>query len=58
MQSVDHTKLHNHIVQKAFDVTGAFLNETQRQQLFQNKVDRAQEALRLRTLNPIYRTDR
>jgi hypothetical protein len=58
MQSVDHTKLHNHIVQKAFDATSAVLNETQRQQLFRNKVERAQEALRLRKLNPIYRTER
>ena len=42
MQTVDHTKLHNTIVQKAFDATSAFLTEEQKLKLFQNKVDRAQ----------------
>ena len=41
MHSVDHTKLHNTIVQKAFDATSAFLTEEQKLKLFQNKIDRA-----------------
>ena len=45
MQSVDHTKLHNTIVQKAFDATSAFLTKEQTQQLFQNKIERAQAML-------------
>jgi two-component sensor histidine kinase len=45
MQSVDHTKLHNQIVQKAFDATSAFLTKEQTQQLFQNKIDRARAML-------------
>jgi hypothetical protein len=45
MQSVDHTKLHNAIVQKAFDATSAFLTKEQTQQLFQNKIKRAQAML-------------
>ena len=58
MQSVDHTKLHNHIVQKAFEVSSAFLTDAQAKQLFQSKVERAEEALKLRSLNPIFRTER
>ncbi len=48
MQSVDHTKLHNHIVQKAFDASSAFLSEEQKLKLFQNKIDRAAEMLEQR----------
>jgi hypothetical protein len=46
MQSVDHTKLHEAIVQKAFDATSAFLTKEQTQQLFQNKIDRATAMIR------------
>lgn len=48
MQSVDHTKLHNHIVQKAFDASSAFLTEEQKLKLFQNKIDRAAEMIKAR----------
>jgi hypothetical protein len=53
MQSVDHTKLHNQIVQKAFDATSAFLTKEQTQQLFQNKIKRAQAMLECRTRMPV-----
>ena len=59
MQSVDHTKLHNQIVQKAFDVSSAVLTESQKAQLFQNKVQRAQAMLNCQTRLPVpTRTER
>jgi hypothetical protein len=59
MQSVDHTKLHNQIVQKAFDATSAFLTKEQKQQLFQSKIERAQAMLECRTRMPVAaRTER
>lgn len=59
MQSVDHTKLHNAIVQKAFDATSAFLTKEQTQQLFQNKIERAQAMLEAPSRLPIaWHTDR
>ena len=54
MQSVDHTKLHDHIVQKAFDATSAFLTEEQKAKLFQNKIDRAQAMIDSRTQDRLY----
>lgn len=54
MQSVDHTKLHDHIVQKAFDATSAFLTEEQKRKLFQNKIDRAQAMLESRDKESLY----
>lgn len=45
MQTVDHTKLHDTIVQKAFDVSKVFLTDEQKKQLFQNKINRAQAML-------------
>jgi hypothetical protein len=58
MQSVDHTKLHNQIVQKAFDATSAFLTKEQKQQLFQNKIERARAMLESQTrLSVPTRTD-
>ena len=53
MQSVDHTKLHNQIVQKAFDATSAFLTKEQTQQLFQNKVERARAMLEAQQRLPV-----
>ena len=53
MQSVDHTKLHNQIVQKAFDATSAFLTKEQTQQLFQNKIKRAQDMLEAPSRLPV-----
>lgn len=53
MQSVDHTKLHEAIVQKAFDATSAFLTKEQTQQLVQNKINRARSMLDSRTHLPM-----
>jgi len=58
MQSVDHTKLHDTIVQKAFDVSSAFLTAEQREKLFQNKIDRARAMLQDKTRVPTLRTER
>lgn len=48
MHTVDHTRLHDHIVQKAFDASSAFLSEEQKLKLFQNKINRAAEMLEQR----------
>ena len=59
MQSVDHTKLHDTIVQKAFDATSAFLTKEQTQQLFQNKIERARAMLESPSRLPVtWHTDR
>jgi len=39
--SIDYTKLNDQIVKQAYDHTSFFLNEDQKQRLFQNKIDRA-----------------
>jgi hypothetical protein len=49
MQSVDHTKLHEAIVQKAFDATSAFLTKEQTERLFRNKIERAQAMIDARS---------
>ena len=59
MHTVNHTKLHDHIVQKAFDATSAFLTEEQKLKLFQNKIDRARAMLESKSRLPVQtRTDR
>ncbi len=59
MQSVDHTKLHEAIVQKAFDVSSMVLTEAQKARLFQNKIDRARTMLESSTRLPVQtRTER
>jgi len=59
MQSVDHTKLHEAIVQKAFDATSAFLTKEQTQQLVQNKINRARSMLDAPSRLPVaWHTDR
>ena len=55
MHTVDHTKLHDHIVQKAFDASSAFLSEEQKLKLFQNKIDRAQAMLDAQKKERLYR---
>ena len=55
MQTVDHTRLHNTIVQKAFDATSAFLTEEQKLKLFQNKIDRAQAMIDAQNKRGLYR---
>lgn len=58
MQSVDHTKLHDTIVQKAFDATSAFLTKEQTERLFQNKIERAQAMIEAQSKMPVpTRTD-
>ena len=57
MQTVDHTRLHNTIVQKAFDATSAFLTEEQKLKLFQNKIDRAQAMLEAQKKERLYSWD-
>ena len=44
--SIDYTKLNDQIVRQAYDHTSAFLTEVQKQQLFQNKIDRAAAMIR------------
>jgi len=59
MQSVDHTKLHEAIVQKAFDVSSVFLTESQKELLFKNKIERAKTMLEAQSRMPVpARTER
>jgi len=44
--SIDYKKLNDAIVKQAYDVSSAFLTEAQKQQLFQNKIDRASAMIR------------
>lgn len=44
--TIDYTKLNDRIVQQAYDVSSAFLTETQVKKLFQNKIDRAAAMIR------------
>ena len=44
--TIDYTKLNEKIVRQAYDASSAFLTETQRQRLFQNKIDRAAAMIR------------
>jgi gamma-glutamyl phosphate reductase len=46
--SIDYKKLNDQIVKQAYNHTQAFLNEDQKKQLFQNKIDRAEIMLRAR----------
>ena len=44
--SIDYTKLNDRIVKQAYDVSTAFLTESQVRKLFQNKIDRAAAMIR------------
>jgi hypothetical protein len=44
--SIDYGKLNDQIVKQAWDHTSVFLNEAQKQRLFQNKIDRAAAMIR------------
>ena len=44
--TIDYEKLNERIVRQAYDASSAFLTETQRQRLFQNKIDRAAAMIR------------
>jgi hypothetical protein len=54
---IDYTKLNDRIVKQAFDATSAFLTEEQKQKLFQNKIDRAEQMIAARAAI-YYQTDR
>jgi hypothetical protein len=43
---IDYKKLNDQIVKQAYDATSAFLTEAQRQELFQNKINRAATMIR------------
>jgi hypothetical protein len=44
--SIDYEKLNDQIVKQAWDYSSVFLNDAQKQQLFQNKIDRATAMIR------------
>ena len=44
--SIDYEKLNDQIVKQAWDHTSVFLNDAQKQRLFQNKIDRAAAMIR------------
>jgi len=44
--SIDYEKLNDQIVKQAWDYSSVFLNEAQKQKLFQNKIDRAAAMIR------------
>lgn len=46
--SIDYTKLNDRIVKQAYDVSTAFLTESQVRKLFQNKIDRASAMIQAR----------
>jgi hypothetical protein len=55
--NTDYTKLNDQIVKQAYNATSAFLTEAQRQKLFQNKIDRAEQMIQART-SVYYQTDK
>lgn len=55
--TIDYTKLNDQIVKQAYNATSAFLTEAQKQKLFQNKIDRAQQMIEARA-TVYYQTDR
>ena len=55
--SIDYKKLNDQIVKQAYDHTQAFLNEDQKQKLFQNKIDRAEKMIEARAV-VYYKTDK
>jgi hypothetical protein len=48
IMNIDYTKLNDQIVKQAFDAASTFLTEAQKQKLFQNKIDRAEQMIRAR----------
>ena len=44
--TIDYEKLNDQVVKQAYDASSAFLTETQKQKLFQNKIDRATAMIR------------
>ena len=54
---IDYTKLNDRIVKQAWNASTAFLTEAQKQRLFQNKIDRAEQMIQART-SVYYQTDK
>jgi hypothetical protein len=54
---IDYTKLNDQIVKQAWNASRAFLTEAQKQKLFQNKIDRAEQMIQARA-SVYYRTDK
>jgi hypothetical protein len=54
---IDYTKLNDRIVKQAWNASTAFLTEAQKQRLFQNKIDRAEQMIQARA-SVYYRTDK
>ena len=54
---IDYTKLNDRVVQQAYDATTAVLTEAQKQKLFQNKIDRAEQMITARAA-VYYQTDK
>lgn len=52
--NIDYTKLNDRIVKQATDIPGFTLNEEQKQQLFKNKIDRAEAMLKSRDKDIVY----
>jgi hypothetical protein len=52
----DYSKLNDRIVKQAYDYTELVLTNDMKVRLFQNKIDRALDALESRKTNPLYQT--
>jgi hypothetical protein len=52
--NIDFSKLNDRIVEQAFEASGFVLDTKQRNQLLQNKIDRAREAIEHRKKFPAY----
>ena len=50
----DYTKLNDRIVRQAWEFSNLTLTEEMKNQLFQNKIRRAAEALQAREQSPVY----
>jgi hypothetical protein len=54
---IDYTKLNDRIVKQAWNASTAFLTEAQKQKLFQNKINRAEQMIQARSA-VYYKTDK
>ena len=52
--NIDYTKLNERIVKQATEIPGFTLSEEQKQQLFKNKIDRAEAMLKSRETESVY----
>ena len=51
---IDYTKLNERIVEQATEIPGFTLSEEQKQQLFKNKIERAEAMLKSRDNDVVY----